>query len=57
MPWALSSAVEGVTLLDPAPWLAAPLLLLAAAVVSCWLPAWRAARVDPMTALNDGRSS
>lgn len=47
----LSSLLYGVTPTDPPTFTLAVLLLGAAALVSCWLPARRAAKVDPMTAL------
>lgn len=41
----------GVTATDPITFLVVPLVLVTATVLACTLPAWRAARVDPMTAL------
>jgi predicted permease len=47
----LGSFLVGVTAQDPLTFAGATLLLAAAAVAACWLPARRAARVDPMIAL------
>lgn len=47
----LKSFLFGVKTLDPVTFLATPLLLVAVSLVSVWLPAVRATRVDPMTAL------
>jgi putative ABC transport system permease protein len=41
----------GVSPLDPGAFLSAPALLVGAALVATWVPAWRASRVDPMVAL------
>ena len=41
----------GVSATDPATFAAVPLLLAAAAILASWIPARRAARVDPMRAL------
>jgi putative ABC transport system permease protein len=50
---ALAAAIEGVRADDAVSWLGAPLVLGIVALLACWLPARRAARVDPMVALND----
>ncbi len=48
---ALGSLLLGVPAADPATWASAAGLLLISAVAAAWLPARRAARVDPMEAL------
>jgi putative ABC transport system permease protein len=47
----LESQLYGVSTLDPLPFIATPLVLLAAAMLACYLPARRASRVDPIHAL------
>ncbi len=47
----LAGFLHGVSATDPATFLAVPALLAAVALLASWLPARRAARVDPMTAL------
>src|SRR2546425_5833460 len=47
----IRSLLYGVTPTDPATFTVVSLLLVAIALLACWLPARRAARVDPMEAL------
>jgi predicted permease len=47
----LKSLLYEVAPLDIPTLIAVPLLLAAAALMACWLPARRASRIDPMTAL------
>ncbi|MFP5230969.1 MAG: ADOP family duplicated permease [Acidobacteriota bacterium] len=47
----LASFLFGVKAWDPAAFLVTPLLLCAVALLAVWIPARRATRVDPMTAL------
>mgnify|MGYP003694470409 CR=1 FL=1 len=47
----MSSLLFGISPLDPATYLAVPLVLVAAVVIASYLPARRAASVDPVDAL------
>jgi len=49
--YGVSSLLYGVKPLDPIVFLAAPLALAVAALIATWLPARRATRVTPLTAL------
>jgi putative ABC transport system permease protein len=47
----LASFLFGVRAWDPTAFVATPLLLCVVALLAIWIPARRATRVDPMTAL------
>jgi putative ABC transport system permease protein len=48
---ALVTLLFGVSRLDPITYLSVIVLLVGVSVIACWIPAWRAARVDPAITL------
>lgn len=53
MSQALQSRLYGVRPLDPTSYIAGAALLGVVAAAACWVPAWRAMRLDPMATLRD----
>ncbi|MCA9736468.1 MAG: FtsX-like permease family protein, partial [Gemmatimonadetes bacterium] len=49
----LRSVVYGISATDPATFLAVPTVLVLVAVAANWVPAWRATRSDPVSALRE----
>jgi ABC-type lipoprotein release transport system permease subunit len=47
----LRTQVHGVRTLDPGTFAAAAVVLLASAAAACFVPAWRASRLDPAATL------
>jgi predicted permease len=47
----LDTMLFGITRLDPATYVGVIVLLFGVSVVACWIPAWRAARIDPSITL------
>jgi ABC-type antimicrobial peptide transport system permease subunit len=50
----MASLLYGVRPPDPAVFLMAPILLLVVALLTSYIPAWRATKVDPIAALREG---
>jgi len=47
----LVTMLFGVTRLDPPTYVGVVVLLFGVSAVACWMPAWRAARIDPSVTL------
>jgi putative ABC transport system permease protein len=47
----IGTQLVGVTTYDPPALAGATMLLTMTAAIACWIPAWRAARIDPLAAL------
>lgn len=48
----ISSLRFGTSPFDPVAWAGMASLLVAVAAMACWMPAWRAARIDPSITLH-----
>jgi len=49
----MTSMLVGVTSTDPSTFATMAVLFFHIAAIACWLPAWRAAGLDPSTALRE----
>lgn len=47
----LNTLLYGVSATDPVTFVGVALLLATVGLLACWLPSWRATKVDPLTAL------
>jgi putative ABC transport system permease protein len=49
----VASLLHGVSPFDPLTFIAVPVLLAAVAILACYLPARRAAKIDPIVAMRE----
>ncbi len=54
---ALASALFGITPMDPVTYLTVTVLLFCVALAACYVPARRAASLDPISAMRDGMAT